>query len=198
MRARETAKLSAKYQISIPQSVRAAKGWSPGQLLAFIPRGTAYCSSPFPRRKASRASLGARRLVITATGTIGSDAPHGYLAWIEWLVDSSLGRRLTNELPSQEQWLVPTIVQHELAKWLMRSVGEDKADRVLAFTFNCIIVDLDTHIAVMAAELCITHKLATADAIVYATAQAYSADLLTCDRHFEGLPAVCFFSKSNS
>jgi len=119
-------------------------------------------------------------------------------AWIEWLVDSSLGRRLSHELPSKEDWLVPTIVQHELAKWLMRNVGEEKADSVLAFTLTCVVVELDTNIALMAAELCISHKLATADAIVYAMARSRGADLLTCDRHFEGLPAVSFFAKSDN
>ena len=49
MRARETAKLSAKYQVSIPQSVRAAKGWSPGQLLAFIPKGDGVLLVPIPK-----------------------------------------------------------------------------------------------------------------------------------------------------
>jgi hypothetical protein len=37
-------------------------------------------------------------------------------------------------LPDRAQWLVPTIVQLEFAKWLMRELGEDKADRVIAFT----------------------------------------------------------------
>ncbi|PPQ26313.1 PIN domain-containing protein [Rhodopila globiformis] len=35
----------------------------------------------------------------------------------------------------------------------------------------------------------------TADAIVYATARAYEADLLTCDRHFENLPGVWYRPK---
>jgi AbrB family looped-hinge helix DNA binding protein len=48
MRARETAKLTAKYQISIPQSVRTARGWSPGQLFAFIPKGDSVLLVPLP------------------------------------------------------------------------------------------------------------------------------------------------------
>ena len=54
---------------------------------------------------------------------------------------------------------------------------------------------LDTDIALLAAELHQRHKLATADAIVYATAQMQGADLLTCDTHFEGLPGVAYFRK---
>ena len=50
-------------------------------------------------------------------------------AWIEFLTDSALGTALASELPDRTQWLVPTMVQLELAKWLTREVGEDKADR---------------------------------------------------------------------
>jgi hypothetical protein len=40
------------------------------------------------------------------------------------------------------------------------------------------------------------NKLATADAIIHATARMFDADLLTCDRHFEGLPRVRYVPKS--
>jgi predicted nucleic acid-binding protein len=115
--------------------------------------------------------------------------------WIEWLAGSPLGIKLAAELPDRAQWLVPTIVQLELAKWLTREVGEDKADLVIAFTETCMVADLDTAAALSAAELCAKHNLATADAIVYATALAHGADVLTCDRHFENLPGVLFVPK---
>ncbi|HXY58373.1 MAG TPA: AbrB/MazE/SpoVT family DNA-binding domain-containing protein [Methylocystis sp.] len=65
MRARETAKLSAKFQISIPRSVRTAKGWSPGQLFAFIPKGEGVLIVPVPE---------AERLAGIACGA----RPEGY------------------------------------------------------------------------------------------------------------------------
>ncbi len=37
-------------------------------------------------------------------------------------------------LPDTALWLVPTIVQLELSKWLMREVGEAQADQVIAYT----------------------------------------------------------------
>jgi hypothetical protein len=37
-------------------------------------------------------------------------------AWIEWLIDSPTGKSVAVELPPQDQWLVPTIVQLELVK----------------------------------------------------------------------------------
>jgi len=60
---------------------------------------------------------------------------------------------------------------------------------------TCIVVPLDTPIALLAADLHREHKLATADAIVYATARHQGAELLTCDAHFEGLSDVALFAK---
>ncbi|HEY3778666.1 MAG TPA: type II toxin-antitoxin system VapC family toxin [Rhizomicrobium sp.] len=117
-------------------------------------------------------------------------------AWIEWLTGSLLGRKLDRELPNRAQWVVPTIVQLELSKWLTRELGEDKADRVIAYTQKCIVVPLDTNLALLAADLHRRHRLATADAIVYATAQQQQADLLTCDAHFVGLSGVVMFEKT--
>ncbi len=117
-------------------------------------------------------------------------------AWIEWLIGSPAGTAIAGDLPERGQWLVPTVVQLELAKWLTREAGEDKADQVIAFSETCIVADLDTAIALSAADLCVRRKLATADAIVYATALAHGADLLTCDRHFDGLRGVHFVPKS--
>ena len=116
-------------------------------------------------------------------------------AWIEWLIGSPTGEKLAEHLPEQADWLVPTMVQLELAKWLAREVGEDKADQVIAFTQVCQVVPLDTEIALAAADACRAHKLATADAIVFATARARGATLLTCDTHFKDLPGVKLVEK---
>ncbi len=58
-----------------------------------------------------------------------------------------------------------------------------------------MIVALDTHIALLATEQHRTHKLATADAIVYATSIQSKAKLLTCDAHFQSLPNVIYIPK---
>ena len=116
-------------------------------------------------------------------------------AWIEWLTDSPLRVRLAQEIPDRAQCVVPTIVQLELAKWLIRENGEDAADQMIAYTQKCIVAPLDTRIALRAADLHRQHKLATADAIVYATALEFGAELLTCDAHFENLPGVIFIKK---
>ena len=116
-------------------------------------------------------------------------------AWIEWLVESALGKKLGKMFPERAQCIVPTIVQLELTKWLVREVGEERADQVIAYTQKCVVVPLDTTLALLAADLHREHKLATADAIVYATARRHGAELLTCDAHFGSLEGVVYLRK---
>lgn len=113
-------------------------------------------------------------------------------AWIEWFVNSPTGDEVRAHLPAPEDWLVPTIVQLELSKWLTREVGEDAADRTIALCSTFQVAPLDTSIALSAAHICAVNKLATADAIVYATALAHGADVLTCDAGFQDLPRIIF------
>jgi predicted nucleic acid-binding protein len=116
-------------------------------------------------------------------------------AWIEWLMKTPIGKATGLTRFDRALWLVPTIVQLELAKWVKREMGEIMADDVLAFSQKCVVIPLTTEIAVSAAALSSAHKLATADAIVYATARAHGADVLTCDAHFKNLPNVTFIEK---
>ena len=117
-------------------------------------------------------------------------------AWIEWLVGSAVGKKLAKEFPEKSLCIVPTIVQLELSKWLWRELGEAQADQVIAYTLKCRVEPLNTATALLAADLHRQHKLATADAIVYATAVQHGAELLTCDAPFKGLPGVVLFPKS--
>ncbi|MBB3607533.1 type II toxin-antitoxin system VapC family toxin [Rhizobium sp. BK602] len=117
-------------------------------------------------------------------------------AWIEWILDSPTGRQLSDQIPAPGDSIVPTIVQLELSKWLLREQDEDALNNFIAYTMLCKIVPLDTAIARRAAEICMQHKLATADAIIYATALQHDADVLTCDAHFKGLENVILLPKA--
>ena len=116
-------------------------------------------------------------------------------AWIEWLIGSPRGSSLRRILLDRENCIVPTIVQLELSKWLVRERGEDESDQVIAYTNKCRVISLDTTLALLASDLHREHKLATADAIVYATAMHTSAELITFDAHFRGLPQVVHHAK---
>lgn len=115
---------------------------------------------------------------------------------VEWVVTpASANQWMKDQLPVREKRVIPTIVQLELAKWLGRNQGEGAAERALAYLQKCDVVPLDTRIALRAAEACRQHRLATADAVIYATAQERGVELLTCDAHFEGLPGVVYLPK---
>jgi AbrB family looped-hinge helix DNA binding protein len=47
----ETAKLSSKFQISIPKAVRTARHWQAGQEFAFISKGEGVLLVPVPKRE---------------------------------------------------------------------------------------------------------------------------------------------------
>jgi AbrB family looped-hinge helix DNA binding protein len=46
-----TAKLSSKFQISIPKAVRTARHWKAGQEFAFLPKGEGVLLVPVPKRE---------------------------------------------------------------------------------------------------------------------------------------------------
>jgi predicted nucleic acid-binding protein len=115
--------------------------------------------------------------------------------WIEWIVGSPLGETLAPELPTNDQWIVPTIVQYELSRWLAREMSDAAATRAIAFSTELVVAPLTTDIATNAAVYAKAHGLATADAIIFATAADARADLLTCDAHFAKLPGVTYVKK---
>ena len=57
------------------------------------------------------------------------------------------------------------------------------------------MVPLDTRLALAAADIAREHRLATADALIYATARAARAEVVTCDGHFRGLARVVLVAK---
>ena len=49
MATKDTARLSTKFQISIPKSIRTARHWQAGQVFAFIPKGEGLLLVPVPK-----------------------------------------------------------------------------------------------------------------------------------------------------
>lgn len=117
-------------------------------------------------------------------------------AWIEWLRDTPTGVAVRPHVPEKSEMVVPAIVQLELAKWLLREAPEE-FEAVIGVTRECVVSPLTTDIALLAAEMAPAHRLASADAIVYATALTRNAELLTCDAHFEGLEGVIYVPRAS-
>jgi predicted nucleic acid-binding protein len=114
--------------------------------------------------------------------------------WIEWLTGSALADRFAPYMKDPSDLLVPTTVQYELYKWVKRESDETTAHDTIALADGSLIVPLTTEIALMA-DLTLSHKLAFADAVIYASARKHKVELITADDHFEGLPGVTFFGK---
>jgi predicted nucleic acid-binding protein len=110
--------------------------------------------------------------------------------WVEWITGTALGRRFAPVFADADNLIVPTLVQHELYKWCLREMSEEQAESVVAGTRQGRVIPLTEPIALHAARLARNHRVATADAIVYATADLCNAQLITIDRHFKGLSGV--------
>ena len=115
--------------------------------------------------------------------------------WIEWMTDTPLAKSYSRYLTSPDTLIVPTLIQHELYKWLCREMDQPTALSAIAATKTATVVPLDTSLALLAADISNEFKLAMADAIIYATARQHNATLVTSDVHFADLPQVKYFQK---
>ncbi len=111
------------------------------------------------------------------------------------LADGPLASTFLPILADPAALVVPTMVLLEVHKWTAREVGLDKADLVAGQMHRGRIEPLTSKVALEASELSRAHQLATADATIYAHAQIAALNLVTCDRHFEGLPGVEYYPK---
>jgi len=118
--------------------------------------------------------------------------------WIEWLTEGALADSFASYMQDPAELLVPTTVQYELYKWVKRESDENTALDTIALADDSLVVPLSTDIALVAADLSLSHKLAFADAVIYASARKYNVELVTSDDHFEGLPGVTYFPKKDT
>lgn len=117
--------------------------------------------------------------------------------WIELATGGALADRYLGHLKDSSHVVVPSIVIYEVYKRLKRDASEAAADAVIAEMGKLRIIPLDDRIAVMAAEDSLSLGLPMADAIVYATARAEKATLVTSDADFKGLPNVVYLAKAS-
>jgi predicted nucleic acid-binding protein len=110
--------------------------------------------------------------------------------WLEYLTADSKAAAFAPYIESEEQLLVPTIVLYEVFKMLSRNRSKTEGDRFVSHALRQVLIPLDESLALAAARVSIDFRLAMADAIIYATAQAYQARLITGDLAFKDLPGV--------
>ena len=112
-------------------------------------------------------------------------------AWIEYLADTERANLYSKVIENSEQLIVPVITIYEVFKKVLRENGEDLAIQIASLMQSGQVVDLDTSLALEAAQF----KLPLADSLIYATAVRHDARLWTQDEHFDGLANVKYFPK---
>jgi predicted nucleic acid-binding protein len=113
--------------------------------------------------------------------------------WIEFLGDGPLADRFAPYFEREECMIVPTIVLYEVYKKLLSMGSSNPADRFLSSALRARVVPIDERLALLAARISLDRRLAMADAMIYATAIATGAHLVTADAHFKGLPETTVF-----
>ena len=112
--------------------------------------------------------------------------------WVEYLGDGPKAEKFAPFLRRADALFLPTIIVYEVFKKLLRERGVTIAEGFFSQARQLAdgTVVLDADLAVQAARLSSDTGLPMADAIIYATAHALRAELVTSDAHFSGLPGV--------
>ncbi len=112
--------------------------------------------------------------------------------WVEYFGSGPKAEAFATYLEFPGELLLPSIVVYEVYKKLLRERGHAAAGQFYsqALRFGEREIQLDAELAAQAARVSLSTGLAMADAIIYATAQAHEAQLVTSDPHFSELPGV--------
>lgn len=113
--------------------------------------------------------------------------------WLAYFADETNAGHFAEPLATPAELLVPTVVQYEVFKVLLREAGEDQALAALAAMSQGQVVAIDSSLAVAGARLSLQHALPMADSLILALARTAEATLWTQDAHFAKVPGVRFF-----
>jgi toxin FitB len=110
--------------------------------------------------------------------------------WIEYLAGGPNADFFREPIEDDDTLLVPALSLFEVYRHLLRHLGREDALNVVAAMRGGTVTNLDDRLALDAAELSVTTKLALADSIMLATARTHGAEFWTQDADFEGLDGV--------
>ena len=118
--------------------------------------------------------------------------------WIEYLQDTPRADLFANAIEDRNHLLVPTIALFEVHRVLSRSLPADLVNRCLDVMRLGRVLDLTDARAIAASHIAAQHKLAMADAAMYAMAREFDASFWTQDADYQGLPGVRYQAKPGS
>ncbi len=117
------------------------------------------------------------------------------VGWIAYLTAAPMADEYQEYIVSPGDLLTPAIVVYEVYRHVYRASGEAGGKIALSALVKTRIVPIASGLAVAAAQVGVDHRLPLADSIIYATALALEATLVTSDAHFQGLPQVEFIPR---
>ena len=118
------------------------------------------------------------RLVVDSSG------------WIEVFTGGPQADTFLALMANKSSLVVPAISIFEVFKWVLREHGEAQAIQAAAAMQCGQVVDLDSRLALAAAQLSHGLQLPMADSIILATARDQQARLNTMDSDFFGMTDV--------
>jgi predicted nucleic acid-binding protein len=110
--------------------------------------------------------------------------------WIEVFTDGMQADTFLPLLVEEASLVVPSITIFEVFKWVLHEHGEAQAIQAAAVMQRGKVVDLDSRLALAAAQLSHSLRLPMADSIILATARDHQARLHTMDSDFRGIADV--------
>jgi predicted nucleic acid-binding protein len=115
--------------------------------------------------------------------------------WIEFFRAGANGPVFKPIIEDRARLLVPTIALFEVHRVLSRSLPAALVNRCLDVMRLGRVLDFTDARAIVAAHVAALHKLAMADAAMYAMAREFDASFWTQDVDYQGLPGVLYQAK---
>jgi predicted nucleic acid-binding protein len=115
--------------------------------------------------------------------------------WLEYFTEGANADFFAAPIQKTEQLLVPSVCIYEVFKRLLVERDEDAALLAVGLMSHGREIELNRNIAIEAAHISRSLKLAMADSIILATARLHNATLWTQDEHFKDIEGVQFIEK---
>jgi toxin FitB len=118
--------------------------------------------------------------------------------WIEYFIDTASADNFAAAIEDSAQLIVPALSFFEVHRYLSRHVDALRREACLDVMRRGKVIDLTPARAIAASSIAQQHRLAMADAVMYAAALEFSATFWTQDADYDGLRGVRYSAKASA
>ena len=115
--------------------------------------------------------------------------------WLEYFADAPGADFFASAIENSAKLIVPVISIYEVYKRIYLQAGRDAALQATASMQMGAVVDMDSNLAMEAAEFSAINKVPMADSIIYVIARAHGAILWTQDEDLASFEHVRYQPK---